>query len=278
LIATKDGKSLTGLVREDGAFLRVLTADRETRIARKDVEERSIQKVSIVPEGQEATRENSIVAKPVLTVETLQNEARQFSITESTYPEPTIFGVTDGKAIGTYLEHKFQQYLEERYVHAPGNSALGIDCPGLEVDMKVTSVRQPQSSCSFQNARQKIYGLGYSLLVFVYDKTDDQQTRTATLNILHTIFIQKHRTADYQTTRGLIEILNRDGNEDDLVAFMTDRMLPVDEIEMQRIARELLRKPPEQGYLTISNALQWRLQYGRVIQQAGSVDGIIRIR
>jgi quinoprotein glucose dehydrogenase len=53
LIATKDGGSLTGLVREDGAFLRILTADRETRIARKDVEERSIRKVSIVPEGQE---------------------------------------------------------------------------------------------------------------------------------------------------------------------------------------------------------------------------------
>ncbi len=53
MIVTKDGKSLSGLVREDGAFLRVLTADRETRIARKDVEERSIQKLSIMPEGQE---------------------------------------------------------------------------------------------------------------------------------------------------------------------------------------------------------------------------------
>jgi hypothetical protein len=27
--------------------------------------------------------------------------------------------------------------------------------------------------------------------------------------------------------------------------------------------------PPELGYLTISNALQWRLQYSRVIEQAG---------
>lgn len=31
-------------------------------------------------------------------------------------------------------------------------------------------------------------------------------------------------------------------------------------------------------YLTISNALQWRLQYSRVIAQAGAVDGIIRVR
>ena len=217
------------------------------------------------------------MAKPILTVETLQSEARRFAIAESTHPEKTIFGVTDGKAIGTYLEHKFQQHLEAKYVHAPGNSALGIDFPGLEVDLKVTSIKQPQSSCPFKNAHQKIYGLGYSLLVFVYEKTDDAKTRTAKLNILHTIFVQKHCTADFQMTRGLLDILSRDPNEDDLIAFMSDKLLPVDEIEMQRLAKQLLKKPPEQGYLTISNALQWRLQYGRVITKAGEVDGIIRI-
>jgi hypothetical protein len=55
-------------------------------------------------------------------------------------------------------------------------------------------------------------------------------------------------------------------------------MLPVDEIEIRRIAQDLVNTPPEQGYLTISNALQWRLQYGRVIVQAGLVDGITRIK
>ncbi len=217
------------------------------------------------------------MSKPVLTVETLQEEARKFALAESAHPETTIYGVTDGKAIGTYLEHKFQQHLESRYVHAPGNSAMGIDLPGLAVDMKVTSVKQPQSSCPFKSARQKIYGLGYSVLVFVYDKTDDQIAKTAIMNILHTIFIESHRTADYQMTRGLLEILGRDGNENDLVAFMQDKMLPVDDIEMGRIAQELLRTLPVQGYLTISNALQWRLQYARVIAQAGEVTGILRI-
>jgi len=43
--------------------------------------------------------------------------------------------------------------------------------------MKVTSSRQPQSSCPFKHARQKIYGLGSSLLVFVYDKTDNPADR-----------------------------------------------------------------------------------------------------
>lgn len=217
------------------------------------------------------------MAKPILTVEILQSEAEAFAFAESSHPEATIFGVTDGKAIGTYLEHKFQAHLETRYVHAPGNSALGIDFPGLEVDMKVTSARQPQSSCPFKHARQKVYGLGYSLLVFVYEKSDDTATRTSNLKILHTIFVERHRTADYQMTRGLLAILASSPNEDDLIAFMTDKMLPVDEIELLRIAQELLRKPPELGYLTISNALQWRLQYSRVIQQAGIVDGVIRI-
>jgi hypothetical protein len=58
---------------------------------------------------------------------------------------------------------------------------------------------------------------------------------------------------------------------------MLDRNLPIDEIEANNIADQLLAQKPEQGYLTISNALQWRLQYSRVIQTAGSVPGIRRL-
>jgi hypothetical protein len=55
-------------------------------------------------------------------------------------------------------------------------------------------------------------------------------------------------------------------------------MLPVDEIEASAIADELLTAAPQMGYLTISNALQWRLQYSRVIEKAGSVPGLVRVR
>jgi len=55
-------------------------------------------------------------------------------------------------------------------------------------------------------------------------------------------------------------------------------MLPVDEIEASRIADELLNKTPKIGYLTISNALQWRLQYRRVIEKADQIPGIRRVR
>ena len=215
--------------------------------------------------------------KSILTIDVLLREAALFSAAESTHDEPALFGVTDGKAVGTYLEHKFVAHLMDQYSFIGGNSASGIDIPSINVDIKVTSVRQPQSSSPFKSARQKIYGLGYSLVVFVYDKKDDSELRTGRLTMQHTIFIHKEQTGDYQMTRGLRQILENDGNKDDLIAFMKDKNLPIDDIEADNIADVLLRQKPEQGYLTISNALQWRLQYGRVIQQAGVVEGVLQI-
>lgn len=212
-----------------------------------------------------------------LTVGLLKEEARIFAEWESAHKEKALYGVTDGKAVGTYLEHRFQERLQKKYDYERGSSAKGIDFPKLGIDIKVTSIRQPQSSCPLKAARQKIYGLGYSLLVFVYDKKDDPKTRTATLNIKHVIFVESGRTSDYQTTTGILKILDNNGNADDLVAFMTERFLPVDEIQAQKLAEEILKKRPQTGYLTISNALQWRLQYSRVIEQAGTVDGVLRL-
>lgn len=212
---------------------------------------------------------------PKLTIEILKREAQEFSRLESRHKEKSLFGITDGKAVGTYLEHKFRNYLRSKYGFEEGNSASGIDFPGLQVDMKVTSINQPQSSCPFKSARQKIYGLGYSLLIFVYKKTDHAKSRKAALNILHTIFVDSDRTADFQMTKGLIDILENDGNKDDLMAFMFDKNLPIlDEDEAKKLANEILSKRPKIGFLTISNALQWRLQYSRVIEQAGFEEGV----
>lgn len=95
--------------------------------------------------------------KIALTTDLLCAEARTFSGIVSNSPEPALYRSTDGKAVGTHLEHKFRRYLQERYTYAEGN-------------------------------------------------------------------------------------------------FMTNK--------------------PEQGYLTISNALQWRLQYSRIIEKAGEESGI----
>ncbi|MFP4219412.1 MAG: restriction endonuclease [Phormidium sp.] len=215
--------------------------------------------------------------KPELTLNDLQVEAQKFAQVELNPNEPSLYGVTDGKAIGTYLEQKFLAYLAQNYHYQPGNAASGIDIPSLRVDLKVTRSKQPQSSCPFESATQKVFGLGYHLLIFVYEKSDNPQNRTAQLTIQHSIFVDQSRTADFQTTRGLLEILEREGNDDDIVAFLLDRNLPVDEIGAYQLANRILTTPPEQGYLTISNALQWRLQYSRVIQKAGQTPGIIRV-
>jgi hypothetical protein len=219
-------------------------------------------------------------ALPTLTEKLLCTEASAFAQIESAHWEQTIFGVTDGKAIGTYVEAKFQEYLKLRYTFELGSAAKGIDFPSLNVDLKVTSIDQPQSSCPFRSARQKVYGLGYCVLIFVYAKSDDEKTRTGRLDFKHTIFVEAYRTGDYQTTTGFRKILENNGNEDDLIAFMEERNLPIayDSIEAKSLAQELLQKKPEIGYLTMSNALQWRLQYGRVITQAGAVTGINRVR
>jgi len=213
--------------------------------------------------------------KKTLTQNELISVAKKFCARNHTYPQ--LFGVTDGKAVGTFIEHEFQRYLTSHYTALVGSSASGLDLPSLETDIKVTSIRQPQSSCPFRSARQKVYGLGYHLLLFVYDKQDNQQDKTAKLTFVSCAFIDKSRTADYQTSRGILEILERNGNRDDVLAFLADRGLPGDDIVHHALADEIMGTAPLQGYLTISNALQWRLQYSRIVNLSETVPGIVKI-
>lgn len=215
--------------------------------------------------------------KSPLTIDALVEHSALFAAAQSKKQERSLFGVTDGKAVGTLLEASFVRHLGALYSFQLGSAAKGVDFPDLRVDLKATSIRQPQSSCPFKSAREKVYGLGYSLLVFVYKKLDDAKSRAAFLRMQHVVFVQAGRTGDYQTTRRIRELLKANANEDDIAALLLDRMLPLDEIGAGKLAREILRSPPEQGYLTISNALQWRLQYKRVIAEAGTVDGVARL-
>jgi hypothetical protein len=66
-------------------------------------------------------------------------------------------------------------------------------------------------------------------------------------------------------------------NEADIIAYLQDKNIPADEITLTQLAKQILKRPPEQGYLTISNALQWRLQYQRIFDLNENVKGIIKI-
>lgn len=177
------------------------------------------------------------------------------------------------------IEAAFQQHLNERYSVLIGSAALGIDLPSPDImtDIKVTSIRQPQSSCPFRDANQKIFGLGYNLLIFVYDKTDDQENKTSMLNFVSCSFVSKERTGDYTTTYRLREMVEDKANAEDILSYLRDRNIPADEITLTNLAERILNEPPEQGYLTISNALQWRLQYQRVVNLADDIPGIHKI-
>ncbi|GAL64872.1 hypothetical protein [Algibacter lectus] len=216
---------------------------------------------------------------PELTIETLKKSAKEFCDIESSHLNTDLYGVTDGKAVGTYIEHKFKKYLLDNYTYENGSSAKGVDLPGptIRTDIKVTSIRQPQSSSPFKDAKQKIFGLGYNLLVFVYDKVDDPNTSSAKLDFVSCSYLDKERTADYTTTFRIREMVKDGAIKEDIIAYLNDKNIPADDIALGLIADQILNNTPKQGYLTISNALQWRLQYARVVNLTDKVDGITKV-
>ena len=53
--------------------------------------------------------------KPKLSIETLKIEAKLFCEEQSKINHKSLIGVTDGKAVGTYIEHLFQEELSKKY-------------------------------------------------------------------------------------------------------------------------------------------------------------------
>lgn len=212
-----------------------------------------------------------------ITLDLFRKETREFVNGLQNKALPDLYRVTDGKAIGTKVEVMFKEYLQERYDLVVGSAAKGLDFPTLNLDMKVTSIKQPQSSCPFKAATQKIYGLGYNLLVIVYSKRDVDSERVAYLDIENVLYIDKDYTADFTLTTEILKIIStveenemysRDIAREELYALLENKNIPLDEVSRWQLADRLIDDPPKQGLLTISNALQWRLQYSRAISLA----------
>jgi len=212
--------------------------------------------------------------KEILTCEKLIKTTKEFCIIERKINFPELIGIDNGKTIGNHVERRLKNYLTERFDIPVGNSASGIDLPSPDIntDIKATSIKQPQSSCPFADARQKIFGLGYNILVLVYDKIDAPDS--CYLEFFNCTFIENSRTADYTVTKRILEMLKDGANKEDIIGYFIDKSIPGDEITLSQLADEVLMKGVQQGYLTISNALQWRLQYGRVIALSNSVSGV----
>lgn len=211
--------------------------------------------------------------KKVLTSDIIFQEAVNFCKRMNESSIPGLVGITDGKAIGTYIEHAFVEFLRESYSFARGNSSRGIDLPGeaINCDIKVTSINRPQSSSPYQSAAQKIFGLHHNLLVLVYDRNKDSQKPLRFLNVT---FVPGEETGDFMVTGGLLEILREGGNKEGIISFLKGRRLPGDDSQYSLWADKILKGKIRQGYLTLTDALQWRLQYNRVISLDNSIRGI----
>lgn len=209
-----------------------------------------------------------------LTINKLREEAVKFCERESNINHEELIGITDGKAVGTYIEHKFEEYLKNKYEITIGSSAKGIDLPDshINTDIKVTSIKKPQSSSPFKNIEQKVYGLGYNLLIFVYDKIEVNDK--CFLDFRHCIFIESDKSGDYNLTKILRKMVELNAKETDIIEILKDRNVPGDEQVLENLAKKIILNPPKQGYLTISNAFQWRLKYNNVINLENKIDGI----
>ncbi len=211
-----------------------------------------------------------------LTLEKLVDEAKIFAKQQSNTTHQELLGTNDGKAIGTYIERKFKNYLKKKYNLTIGSSSKGIDLPDshINTDIKVTSIKRPQSSAPFNSIEQKIYGLGHNLLIFVYEKTD--LNYKCYLDFKHIIFITSEHTGDYTLTKKLREMLKSHTSESEIINLLEKKNIPGDENNLKYLAKKILVKPPKQGYLTISNALQWRLKYGNIFNSGCELEGVYK--
>lgn len=209
-----------------------------------------------------------------LTISKLRQEAIEFCKKEENMPHYDLVGITDGKAVGTYIEHKFKNHLKSNYDVTIGSSGKGIDLPdpNINTDIKVTSIKKPQSSSSFKNIEQKIYGLGHNLLIFVYEKNDINNT--CYLDFKHCMFIEAKKSGDYNLTKILREIIENGANENEIIEALKERQVPGDDYDLEKLAQKIIKNPPAQGYITISNAFQWRLKYNKIINSDVKIEGI----
>lgn len=196
-----------------------------------------------------------------LTKDSLIKEAELFCARESAKNHPELVGINDGKSIGTFIEHEFKKYLENKYEFNLGSSAQGIDFPDSDIntDLKVTSSKKPQNSCPFMDVKQKIYGLGYNLLLIIYSKKDEGDT--SFLNFESCTFIRAEETGDYLLTKNLIKMVENNWDKEKIKYYLKESNLPCDDNTLDDLTDEIIENPPRQGYLTISNAFQWRIKY-----------------
>lgn len=106
---------------------------------------------------------------------------------------------------------------------------------------------------------------------------NDRSKESGGFCIAQAIDVESERTDDFRTSKGIIEIPEREGSGDEPIAFPEDRNPSAAEIEAGMIADKLLRKKPLQGYITMSNALPWRWPFAGAEFPTEAFEGIRKL-
>ena len=133
-------------------------------------------------------------------------------------------GSRTARRLERYLEHKFRAPSQTKIHICPVQFSGGYRLSRPERGHEgygdyTTAVVMPVQVAWGRRS----FGLGYSLLVFVYEKTDDPRTNAAVLNILHTVFVQERHTADYSMTKLILKHLQAGCNAETWSASCTTK-------------------------------------------------------
>jgi len=214
---------------------------------------------------------------PRLTRAKLQIEAAAFAKAHAHHNEPALVGM-DYPAIEPYYLHRFKTELAKRYDIPETRSKKEITFPAISVDVKFINDRLQDSYCLVHKGTQLVHGLGYDVLLFFYHQQSDFSADTVALDIRDAIWVKKYRTADWYITLSILKCLAEKPSADDLLALFDNLSLPIFPGEAQKLAKELLKTPPKQGYSAMGRAMKWHLRWGRVVKEADKVDGILRLK
>lgn len=179
--------------------------------------------------------------------------------------------LSSSKKIGTYFEKELRDWFgNETDIDSDGSVAQEEDIPELNLDVKATSKTQPQSSIPMRAPIERIRGMNYDILVFIYDMDKSGDERS--VEIEHCSYIPRERTSDHRKSKEARELIEEYENNDiswSELKTNIKELTGVSHLESVEVVtdeqlEELIKNPPKEGAITVSAAAQWRPQYRQV--------------
>jgi len=171
------------------------------------------------------------------------------------------------KRIGTYFEKELREWFEEKHGFvSEGSVAEGIDLPAFNIDVKMTSNRQPQSSSPFDDPGERITGVDYNILLFVYDKHSVEEGNQ--FDIESCAYIPKERASDYRKSENaakLVEDYRESKLSESELREQLEELTGIGAISDEKF-NEIKENPPKEGAITMTPAVQWRFNYNKMVK------------